>query len=126
MKVARRTANKVPEVTVYFWIIKVLATTVGETAADLLDMNRLRALGPVLAFWAAYVLTRPLGASLGDWLSQSRDAAGLGLGTVGPSVVFLLASVLLVVHLTRSRVDVVDERAGGPGEPVPINARTYP
>ncbi|MEU0558656.1 hypothetical protein [Dactylosporangium sp. NPDC006015] len=126
MKVARRTANKVPEVTVYFWIIKVLATTVGETAADLLNMNRLRALGPVLAFWAAYVLTRPLGASLGDWLSQSRDAAGLGLGTVGPSVVFLLASVLLVVHLTRSRVDVVDERAGGPCEPVPINARTYP
>ncbi|MGI5183870.1 hypothetical protein ACQEVZ_47210 [Dactylosporangium sp. CA-152071] len=126
MKVARRTANKVPEVTVYFWIIKVLAATVGETAADLLNMNRLRALGPVPAFWAAYVLTRPLGASLGDRLSQSRDAGGLGLGTVGPSVVFLLASVLLVVHLTRSRVDVVDERAGGPGEPVPINARTYP
>ncbi|GAB3829396.1 hypothetical protein [Dactylosporangium cerinum] len=39
MTIARRTANKVPEVTVYFWIIKVLATTVGETAADLLNMN---------------------------------------------------------------------------------------
>ena len=35
----RRMGNKVPEVTVYFWIIKVLATTVGETAADLLNMN---------------------------------------------------------------------------------------
>ena len=39
MRIARRMANKVPEVTVYFWIIKVLATTVGETAADLLNMN---------------------------------------------------------------------------------------
>ncbi|MET7398668.1 hypothetical protein ABZS66_34785, partial [Dactylosporangium sp. NPDC005572] len=39
MQLTRRTANKVPEVTVYFWIIKILATTVGETAADLLNMN---------------------------------------------------------------------------------------
>ncbi|MFF5229559.1 hypothetical protein [Dactylosporangium sp. NPDC000521] len=69
------------------------------------------------------MLTRPLGASLGDWLSQSRDDGGLGLGTVGPSVVFILASVLLVVHLTRSRADVTSER---PGEPAPVNARTYP
>ncbi|GAA0904961.1 COG4705 family protein [Virgisporangium aurantiacum] len=67
---------------------------------------RLRLIGAVLAFWTAYVLTRPLGASLGDWLSQSRDDGGLGLGTVGPSVVFLLASIGLVVYLTRSRRDV--------------------
>ncbi|MET7403010.1 hypothetical protein ABZS66_56975, partial [Dactylosporangium sp. NPDC005572] len=39
MTTARRMANKVPEVTIYFWIIKILATTVGETAADLLNMN---------------------------------------------------------------------------------------
>ena len=32
-------SNKVPEVTIYFWIIKVMATTVGETAADLLSMR---------------------------------------------------------------------------------------
>jgi uncharacterized membrane-anchored protein len=246
--VTRRMANKVPEVTVYFWIIKVLATTVGETAADLLNVNlglgltgttllmavctvgamvlqfrsdryvpwrywlvvilisivgtlitdnlvdnlgvplevttvvfavalavtfvawyvsektlsihtivttrreayywaailytfalgtaagdllaeridvgylpsagifaaaiavialgfRLRVLGAVFAFWVAYVLTRPLGASLGDWLSQSHGSGGLGLGTVGPSAVFLVAVVGLVVYLTRTRRD---------------------
>ncbi|NDP47553.1 MAG: hypothetical protein GZ085_04010, partial [Sulfuriferula multivorans] len=31
--------NKVPEVTLYFWVIKILATTVGETAADFLNFN---------------------------------------------------------------------------------------
>ncbi|MFC5002526.1 hypothetical protein ACFPIJ_32410 [Dactylosporangium cerinum] len=56
-------------------------------------------------------------------MSQSRDAGGLGLGTVGPSVVFLLASVVLVVHLARSRVDATGER---PAEPARINARSYP
>ncbi|HEV7829015.1 MAG TPA: hypothetical protein VGP04_09205 [Pseudonocardiaceae bacterium] len=39
----------------------------------------------VLAFWIAYILTRPLGASLGDYLSQPSDNGGLGLGTVGTS-----------------------------------------
>ena len=67
-------------------------------------------LSAVFAFWAAYVLTRPLGASFGDWLSQSRDNGGLGLDTVGPSVVFLLASVALVAYLTRTGVDVSDDR----------------
>jgi uncharacterized membrane-anchored protein len=265
MTIARRLANKVPEVTVYFWIIKVLATTVGGTAADLLNMNLglgltwttvvvavltaaaltlqfrsgryvpwrywlvvmlisvagtlitdnlvdnfgvpggvttaffavalaatfalwyrsertlsihtitttrresfywaailftfalgtaagdllaerinlgylpsagifaaviaviaiaflTRVLGVVFAFWAAYVLTRPLGASFGDWLSQSRDNGGLGLGTVGPSVVFLLASVALVAYLTHTRVDVSEDR---PATPAAINAHTY-
>src|SRR4249920_2415840 len=36
---ARVALSKVPEVTLYFWIIKILATTVGETAADFLDSN---------------------------------------------------------------------------------------
>src|SRR6266446_5353255 len=39
-------------------------------------------LNAVLAFWIAYILTRPLGASMGDLLSQPRDNGGLGLGTV--------------------------------------------
>jgi uncharacterized membrane-anchored protein len=37
-------------------------------------------LNPVLAFWAAYVLTRPLGASFADWLAASPDRGGLDLG----------------------------------------------
>jgi len=59
----------------------------------------------VLAFWLAYIITRPLGASIGDWLSQDVANGGLGLGTVGTSAIFLVAIVGLVAYLTTSRVD---------------------
>jgi uncharacterized membrane-anchored protein len=62
-------------------------------------------LNGTLAFWMAYVLTRPLGASTGDFLSQSRDAGGLGLGTTGTSAIFLLVILGLVVFLSISKKD---------------------
>jgi uncharacterized membrane-anchored protein len=52
---------------------------------------------PVLTFWLAYILTRPLGASLGDMLSQSRAYGGFGLGTINTSALFLSAIVVLVI-----------------------------
>jgi len=55
---------------------------------------------PVLTFWLAYILTRPLGASLGDLLSQSRDYGGLGLGTIQTSIAFLTVIVGLVAWVT--------------------------
>lgn len=60
----------------------------------------------VPAFWAAYVLTRPLGASIGDLLSQPRDAGGFGVGTTWTSAVFLAVIVILVAYLTATRRDV--------------------
>lgn len=57
----------------------------------------------VLTFWIGYIMTRPLGASLGDLLSQSRPNGGVGLGTIQTSVVFLTVIVLLVVFLTMVR-----------------------
>ena len=54
----------------------------------------------ILAFWLAYIFTRPLGASIGDLLSQPAAAGGLGFGTVRPSVLFLLVIVGLVRYLT--------------------------
>jgi uncharacterized membrane-anchored protein len=54
----------------------------------------------VLTFWIAYILTRPLGASLGDLLSQSRPNGGLGLGTVHTSIGFLVVIVTLVTILS--------------------------
>ncbi|WP_413602761.1 hypothetical protein [Curtobacterium sp. Curtsp57] len=61
----------------------------------------------VLCFWAAYVLTRPLGASLGDLLSQPVADGGLGLGTIVISALFLAAIVVIVatvaVRLRRRR-----------------------
>jgi uncharacterized membrane-anchored protein len=59
----------------------------------------------VLAFWLAYILTRPLGASIGDGLSQPRQDGGLGLGTTQTSYVFLAAILVLVVYLTVTRRD---------------------
>ncbi|GAA1281327.1 membrane protein [Planotetraspora silvatica] len=59
----------------------------------------------VLTFWLAYILTRPLGASLGDYLSQPGDEGGLGLGTVVTSALFLIAIVGFVVYLTISGRD---------------------
>jgi uncharacterized membrane-anchored protein len=62
-------------------------------------------LNAVLAFWLAYILTRPLGASIGDGLSQSRHAGGLGLGTTGTSYIFLACILALVSFLTVTRRD---------------------
>jgi uncharacterized membrane-anchored protein len=55
---------------------------------------------PVLTFWLAYILTRPLGASLGDLLSQSRGYGGVGLGTIYTSIAFLTVIVALVAWVT--------------------------
>jgi uncharacterized membrane-anchored protein len=64
-------------------------------------------LNAVLAFWIAYIVTRPLGASLGDYLSQPRDEGGLGLGTVGTSAIFLVTILSLVIYLTKTRRDEI-------------------
>ena len=61
----------------------------------------------VLAFWLAYILTRPLGASLGDYLSQARDDGGLGLGTVVTSGIFLAAIFVMVIYLTFTKKDEI-------------------
>jgi uncharacterized membrane-anchored protein len=60
----------------------------------------------ILAFWLAYILTCPLGASLGDYLSQAKGDGGLGLGTTATSLIFLSAILTIVVYLTRTRRDV--------------------
>jgi uncharacterized membrane-anchored protein len=57
----------------------------------------------VLTFWLAYILTRPLGASLGDLLSQSRDYGGLGFGTIYTSLAFLTVIIALVAWLSFER-----------------------
>ena len=63
-------------------------------------------LNGVLAFWLAYILTRPLGASTGDLLSQSVADGGLGFGTLATSGLFLATILSLVIYLTASRIDL--------------------
>jgi len=64
----------------------------------------------VFSFWAAYILTRPLGASIGDGLSASHHEGGLGLGTAGTSFLFLGLIAALVTYLTVSGADRTEGR----------------
>jgi uncharacterized membrane-anchored protein len=69
-------------------------------------------LNAVLSFWLAYILTRPLGASIGDWMSQhSHKYGGLGLGATGTSYIFLGCILALVTFLSITRRDVTEKRA---------------
>jgi uncharacterized membrane-anchored protein len=69
----------------------------------------------VLSFWLAYILTRPLGASIGDEMSQnSHKYGGLGLGTTGTSYIFLGCILALVAYLTITRKDATEAHRSAP------------
>lgn len=57
----------------------------------------------ILAFWLAYIVTRPMGASFGDFLSQPVADGGLGLGTIVTSLIFFAAIGGTVLYMTRSK-----------------------
>ena len=59
----------------------------------------------IAAFWMAYILTRPLGASIGDYLSQAKADGGLALGTTVTSMIFLGSILAVVVYLTITKKD---------------------
>lgn len=64
-------------------------------------------LNAILSFWLAYILTRPLGASIGDYLASPSNEGALGLGTILTSVIFLSTILALVVYLAISKRDVI-------------------
>jgi len=61
----------------------------------------------VFGFWAVYVLTRPLGASIGDLLSQDKKDGGFGLGTTVTSLIFLILISITVTYLVRTKKDQI-------------------
>ena len=71
----------------------------------------------VLSFWIAYILTRPLGANLGDWFGLPADQGGLGLGVALTSVIFLAAILVVVIYLSVSHADVVTSSTDRPENP---------
>ena len=81
---------------VYFTVKRILAVE-----------HKHQSRNAVLAFWLVYILTRPLGASIGDYLSQSRSDGGLGLGATITSVLFLITILGMVVYLTLTRKDEI-------------------
>ena len=85
-----------------FWLIVLVIAVVA------LAM-RIKIFGTIFTFWATYVLTRPLGASIGDFLSQSKKDGGLGWGTTTTSIVFLAVILAVVSFLTLTKKDVTTQ-----------------
>ena len=72
----------------------------------------------VLAFWVAYVLTRPLGASIADWAAVEPHRGGLGFGAGGVSLILVTVVLLLIRRLARTKVDVREEQLVSDGPAV--------
>jgi uncharacterized membrane-anchored protein len=105
----------------YTWSLVLFAAAIAVVAA----LHYGTGLNAVASFWIAYILTRPLGASTGDLLSQSRHDGGLGLGTTVTSAIFLVAILIVVTFLTITRRDVTEiarEQPAGPHAQVLIVA----
>jgi uncharacterized membrane-anchored protein len=63
----------------------------------------------VVLFWAAFVLTRPFGATFGDLLTKTHEKGGLGFGTVGSSAVLVVILVALVFWTRKNHLDVAPD-----------------
>ena len=89
----------------YLFTAIIFAAVIGAIAAA----HFLLKLNAVLAFWLAYILTRPMGASFGDLLSQPQEYGGLGLGTIITSVIFLsvIAATILYMTVTHRGGEVI-------------------
>ncbi len=128
----------------YYWAVVfatfALGTALGDFTADSLNMGYFVSglfffgvilvpalawwrfgLNSIMAFWAAYVVTRPLGASFSDWFSKPTALTGLDFGNGRTAIVFALAVLALVLYLAVARPDIQrvpesPETAGDPAE----------
>jgi uncharacterized membrane-anchored protein len=114
----------------FYWLAILftfaLGTSAGDFLSEQLELGYLTAVGifagaivvvtilhlglkmnAILSFWLAYILTRPLGASIGDYLASPTEEGGLGLGTNLTSIIFLTTILSLVVFLAISKRDVI-------------------
>jgi uncharacterized membrane-anchored protein len=114
----------------FYWLAVLFTFCLGTSAGDLmserLNLGYLLSVGifagmiaavvvvhlrfkmnAILSFWIAYILTRPLGASIGDYLSQAKVDGGIGLGTTVTSAIFLTVILSLVAYLAITRVDEI-------------------
>jgi len=82
--------------------------------ALLLAAKYFSSISRVTLFWIAFVLTRPLGATMGDLLTKGHDKGGLGFGTVGSSLVLLSVLVFFILWTHRKRMDVAYEESARP------------
>jgi len=108
----------------YYWLAFLVANTLGTAAGDFVAdqlglgfaesamiftgllllialLHFYTRVSGVLLFWLAFVLTRPFGATFGDWLTKPLDKGGLDLGTVGASLFFSVVLILAVARETH-------------------------
>jgi uncharacterized membrane-anchored protein len=85
---------------------------------------------PVLTFWVAYILTRPVGASFADYFGMPKNLSGMGLGHGAVSLVTLLLVLASFALLSRTGIDRPEPEtprgAGGAGEPAAVPAPAQP
>jgi uncharacterized membrane-anchored protein len=90
-----------------YWVsVVIFAALIGAVTLAHYSRHKVNA---VFAFWIAYILTRPLGASIGDGMSQPQKLGGLGLGTTGTSAIFLSTILALVVFLSVTKLDRIKD-----------------
>jgi len=124
----------------YYWVIILLAFALGTGVGDLISeglsqgygvavllFSGLIALvaiayyvfkiGGVIAFWFAFILTRPLGASLGDFMTKPPTEGGMGIGILTVNAVFFFVIISLVVYLFNDATEkgVVSWKLGKKG-----------
>ena len=122
---------RTPRREIFYWsailVTFALGTAAGDLIAEKMNLGYTRSLimfvvvivviagahlgvglNAVSAFWAAYIVTRPLGASMGDLLTQPGDKGGLGMNATAVNLVFLSVIVVLVGYLTVSRADRIE------------------
>lgn len=93
------------------------ALLIGVVMALILAAHYFTTISGTFLFWTAFVLTRPLGATVGDLFSKPHDKGGLELGTVGSSLALAAILVVLIVythirhHETAAEREPVHERS---------------
>ncbi len=116
----------------FYWLVILIAFALGTAFGDMLSeklalgyLNTLmlftgsfalvallyfaKVIGPVLGFWLAFILTRPVGASLGDFMIQARDVGGLAISVGTVNTLFFAIIMVLIFYLTYSKSDVLDK-----------------
>ena len=122
-----------PRAETFYWVAILFSNTLGTAAGDFLAddtglgflggaalisgvlllimaLGRFTAISRIALFWAAFVLTRPFGATFGDLLTKTPDKGGLGFGTIGSSAI--LAAILIGLVIYTSVQDARAKRVG--------------